>query len=379
MEFNRIRRHDRRNSSIEWCPPYPFRRHGYRKELLAHDSLLLQLSPADTSKNIGENFTAEPIKTDTLVSAPVVVPIPLEMPFTLSEPNALLLDYAEYAVDDEPWQPEDEILRIDAALRDRFGWDARNGRLCQPYAIPTGEKYEHILRLRFTINCETKVISPMLALERAEDCVVTLNGIRTESAVTGWYTDESIRTISLPSLKIGLNILEISVPVGRRLGAEWCYLLGGFGVRVAGGRTTVIALTRTLSFGDLTVQGLPFYGGNVTYHLKVNALGAIGVTASHFRSPLLAVDIDGSRAGIIAWAPYRLEVPVTPGEHSLNITVFGNRVNTFGCVHNCDKTHFFFSPESWRTEGAAWSREYQIKPFGILVSPMVTSWRHENE
>ncbi|MCL2571388.1 MAG: hypothetical protein FWE11_03215 [Defluviitaleaceae bacterium] len=335
----------------------------FEKDFYPHDSLLLYMKPSLGAEK------SEPLPKKTIQTA--YIQTPLAVPITLSEPNVLLLDYAQHAINDEPWQPEEEILRVDAALRKRFNWDARDGRLCQPYAIPVTEKYEHNLRLRFIINSDIHVATPKLALERAQDCKIILNNQPVEPVVIGWYTDESITTIALPSISPGENILELIVPIGRRLGAEWCYLLGDFGVQVAGAKTRIIAPVRELSFGDYTTQGLPFYGGNVTYHMKVTAQEMIKVTASHFRNPLLAVDVDGKRAGIIAWAPYSLEIPVSPGEHTVDITAFGNRINTFGSVHNCDKAHFFFGPESWRTTGLAWSREYQLKPTGILVSPII--------
>ena len=61
-----------------------------------------------------------------------------------------------------------------------------------------------------------------------------------------------------------------------------------------------------------------------------------------------------------------------PGEHLLSITSFGNRANTFGGLHNCDHTATWGGPNYWRTTGAAWAYEYQLKPSGILISPVVT-------
>ena len=43
------------------------------------------------------------------------------VPVSLSEPNVLLLDHAAYRLNDEEWQPAEEVLRIDNLLRQRLG------------------------------------------------------------------------------------------------------------------------------------------------------------------------------------------------------------------------------------------------------------------
>jgi hypothetical protein len=60
---------------------------------------------------------------------------------------------------------------------------------------------------------------------------------------------------------------------------------------------------------------------------------------------------------------------VEEGSHIIDITAFGNRVNGFGPVHNCDHTAVWVGPNSWRSMGSSWSYEYQLKPMGVLVAP----------
>ncbi len=350
-----------------------------------HDSVLLRLEPhtgqeapqnslapaaLPTSPGFVEDNGAAPVRMAPAGFRPVR--IPLECPVTLSEPNVLVLDWAEFAVDGGAFEPEQEILRADALLRERFGWERRDGRLCQPYAVKAGQKYEHDITFRFTIASEIGVQGAKLALERAVDCTVHLNGADVPMAIDGWYVDEDIHTVPLPPIQRGKNVLDVTVPIGQRVGAEACYLLGDFGVRVRGPKAELTEPVRSLCFGDYTGQGLPFYGGNVTYHLSLETKGHFAVTATNFRCPLIAVDVDGARAGVIAWSPYALHVPAAPGMHSVDITAFGNRFNTFGSIHNAD-VNFYFpgNPGAWRTRGSAWSREYRLKPAGILVSPVI--------
>ncbi|MFW6269004.1 MAG: hypothetical protein ACOC4G_02880, partial [Bacillota bacterium] len=82
--------------------------------------------------------------------------------------------------------------------------------------------------------------------------------------------------------------------------------------------------------------------------------------------------LNGKRKGEIALAPYRVNLgQFDQGQHVVDITAFGNRVNTFGTVHNCDHTHSWFGPDAWRTTGNKWAYEYQLKEMGILVQPTV--------
>ncbi|MDD2441603.1 MAG: hypothetical protein PHG76_05790 [Eubacteriales bacterium] len=55
--------------------------------------------------------------------------------------------------------------------------------------------------------------------------------------------------------------------------------------------------------------------------------------------------------------------------HELAITLFGNRVNTFGPVHNADRKMTWFGPNAWRTSGDAWSYSYQLKETGLIKAP----------
>ena len=68
----------------------------------------------------------------------------------------------------------------------------------------------------------------------------------------------------------GKNTLEVTVSIGKRTTVEWAYLLGEFGVQVFGKNSRIIKKPETIAFGDITVQGMPFYTGNITYHIPVS-------------------------------------------------------------------------------------------------------------
>lgn len=329
-----------------------------------HDSLLLHLEPGEV-KYEEKKLQDEGNNLETYIKDTV--------PVTLSEPNVLLLDIAEYSFDGGCWNDKEEILRIDNIFRTKLGYPSRRNAMAQPWTNKKVEEFSHTLSLRFKIESDITVAEPYLAMEHAEIAEIVLNGVKVNSKVEGWYVDECIKKVKLPEIPAGTSELILNIPFNQKVNVEWCYLLGDFGVKVSGSHAKITAPVRELAFGDWVNQGLPFYAGNVTYHCKtVTGEGELAVEVPQFRNPLLTVDMNGERKGAIAFAPYRVNLgKVKAGEHSIDITAYGNRVNTFGTVHNCNRSVTWFGPDAWRTTGTSWAYEYQLRPTGILIAPIL--------
>jgi hypothetical protein len=330
-----------------------------------HDSLLLCLEPGSPKLYL-EASAANSNSKEISLKDPVSI--------SLSEPNVLLLDMAEYSFDNGEWMQKEEVLRIDNQFRRKLGYPLRMDAMAQPWVNSKEEAFEHTLSLKFTINSEVEVKKPSLALENAENTTLIVNGAKIASKVDGWFVDECIKKVQLPTLPKGQSEIIMEIPFNSKTNVEWSYLLGDFGVKINGSHATIIEPVKNLSFGDWTNQGLPFYAGNVTYHCEVSCEnGELNIETPQFRNPLLSVSIDNRKAGQIAFAPYKLNLGlVDNGKHVVDITAFGNRVNTFGTLHNCNRTTTWFGPDSWRTTGNNWAYEYQLKPMGILIKPTTT-------
>ena len=334
-----------------------------RYAFYAYDSLLVELTPGRAEA--GEDAPAEKKFDYYALWHPVEI--------ALSEPNVLLLDTAQYAFDDEEnWRDEEELLRADDAFREELGYPLRKKEVAQPWVVPD-EPITHHLRLKFTVHSEMEIKAPQLALEKAESVEIAVNGCPVDNASVGWFVDESIKKVQLPDLPAGDSVIELTLPFGRRSNVEWCYLLGDFGVRVQGAEKTVIPPVRRLGFGDWTTQGLPFYCGNVTYKIPVRVeKDTLTIRVPQYRGSVLGMEMDGVRQGDMAYAPYEYTFTnLQPGEHEVGITVYGNRVNGFGCVHNCDDSTSWFGPDCWRSEGVRWCYEYRLRKSGLLVSPQI--------
>ncbi|MCK6487724.1 MAG: hypothetical protein L6R48_05175 [Planctomycetes bacterium] len=294
-------------------------------------------------------------------------PVPVE----LSEPNVLLLDQGEFRFDDGAWEPSEELLRIGNLLRARIGLPAVGGEMVQPWCAPRPPA-THRVSLRFRLDVREPVRGAHLALEHAGDSRLVLDGRTVDAAPDGHWVDAAIGTIPLPDLAVGTHVLEVTQPLGAATNLEWMYLLGDFSVTLAGRSAHLGAPVRTLSFGDWTTQGLPFYAGNVTYRCRFQAEGgALRLAVPRFRAPLLTVAVDGTRVGPLAFPPYALDLgSPKAGAHELAITAFGSRINSFGALHHADHHSVrWYGPHAWRTTGADWTYNYQLRPCGIMGAP----------
>ena len=336
-----------------------------KASLYDYDSLLLYF---------GEASEKACAKADSCICATPVV-LPDLVNYTLDEPNALLLDKAEFALDSAAYRPAQELLRLDNVLREELGWPSRRGAVAQPWVV-IEEKAAHTVSLRFTVNCDRAVSGTKLALEDADIAKIKVNGADVTAAPDGWYVDKSLGTVALPELKAGANLIEVTLPFGRRTNVEWCYLLGSFGVEVQGTYRVLTALPEFLGFADVTGQKLPHYTGNVTYEVPVESTGKnLRVTVPHYSGAAVRVALDDEPAGHIIYPPYQLDLgKVAPGKHTLKLTLLGNRENGFGPLHRADCTNSWVGPDAWRTTGAKWTESYWFTKMGILTAPWVEEY-----
>ena len=341
-----------------------------RRSMYDHDSLLLWLEPGCEA-----DASTQKMEADAPAKAEVTnICIPSRVEFSLSEPNVCVLDLAEYRFDDGAWQPEEEILRIDNQFREVLGYPLRMEAFAQPWVNDKEEAYEHTLSLRFNIEAEDDLTGLSLALENDEKTKIYVDGTEVENIHTGWYTDHSIYTVAFPDMTAGVHCLQVEIPYNSKVNIENMFLLGKFCVEVQGRCQILTAPKQRLAFGDITRQGYPFYGGNVTYNIPFTANGGeVVIHANMYRAPVMKVYLDGKFKDYLVFAPYEVNLGcVEAGEHVLNLEVFGNRVNTFGTLHNCNQTEDWFGPNAWRTTDDEWSYEYQILPTGILKAPVIT-------
>ena len=333
-------------------------------DLFAHDSLLLHLEPAEAG-SFHAQAEAQTVQTLRHLTQPV--------PFRLEEPNVLLLDQAEYALDGGPWQAKEELLRIDTLARGQFGYRKRTDSFPQPWLTGARNEKAHTIDLRFTVRSAAAFDHAALAFEGDADVQITWNGQAVTTAPNGYYVDPAIHRVELGALNAGENHLELHIPFGENTALEWCYLLGEFGVRVFGSTTLLEALPEKIGFGDYAAQDLPFYGGNLCYQMAFETPACQAVLEiPEYAAPLLGIEIDGGPEQPLFAAPYQLPLgTLTAGTHHVTLRCYGSRINTFGQLHNCNRRERYFGPLTWRTDAERWSYEYQLHACGVLTAPIL--------
>ena len=338
--------------------------------LYAEDSLLLHLEPLDEetafSQAADKKAGLQPVSVQPATAGGKLLVLDQPRRFMLSEPNALVLDYAQCSLDDSPFGPRTEILRLDNQLREKLGLALRQEASIQPWCLPE-ESPSHHVRLRYEFHSDIFLEGCWLAMEHPENAAILLNGMEV-TREDGWYVDWFLHKLELPAIQKGKNLLEISLPFGSRTNLECLYILGNFGVELGQGNK-LIPFPKEIGFGDITRQRLPFYTGNVTYESSFGVFeaGEVTITVPYFSNPVLEVFVDGKSRGLIAYQPHRIRIPrLEAGVHRLGICAYGNRFNGFGTLHNSDEEFKWYGPDSYRTQGTQWTENYLVRPMGIL-------------
>lgn len=337
-------------------------------QLYAYDSILLRFDPV--KEDLALNSSASFCNNNAMVLSQRIR-LPEYCEISLSEPNVLLLDVADCLCDGVPFIQEEEILRIDTALRQKFDMLSRVNDIIQPYTMANVPWDEHQISLQYKINTDINIEGAHLALESPDECRIFLNELEIPSIADGWFVDECIKKVPIPMIPKGQNHLEILRGFNVKTNLEACYLLGDFGVSLNGRYAKCTSGVPSAAYGDLTGQGFPFYAGNVTYRFNMElSQGSYCLQPFEFSAPLLSVSMDGRLLKDVFIPPYKLNFTVEEsGSHCFEITVYGNRYNCFAAVHNTMKSFKWYGTIAWRTEENAFSYQYRLKPFGILSTP----------
>ncbi len=207
-----------------------------------------------------------------------IVPLAEHLGYRLGEPNVLLLDVADVTVNGES-KGKMELRRLAEFLENAYGLPPKEG--IRPYykkeILEWNDKQPICdLSCKFTFEVKRKSSKMRLVIERPDCFDIYLNGRKVPLSYDGAFPDSETEKINLPSTYFaeGKNELVLVCKYGDRVPLEPIYLLGMFGVY---GRTgedgydfyTIDELPATLAVGDVTEQGLPFYGGKIYYFLPL--------------------------------------------------------------------------------------------------------------
>ncbi|MBE7011806.1 MAG: hypothetical protein E7415_03945 [Ruminococcaceae bacterium] len=329
-----------------------------------NNSLLVRL---EETENMSENG-----KTEALGELLEKMYVPKTV-VTREEMNVVLLDECEFKLDDGEFEPEEEIMRIDNICRDRLSIPKRTETTVQPWVMKE-EEVKHSLTMRFKLESAIDYEGAYLAIEHPEEAEIWFNDEKINPQVEGYFTDKSIKTIKLPIIKKGENVLIVKIPFAERKNPEWMYILGEFDVKLIGKYKKIVPIDNEKGFGSVTGQGMPFYGGSLIYESEFETKndGAAYIKCEGFRGPVIRAFVDNEDAGVIAIQPYTVKVnSLKAGKHKLKLILYGNRHNSFGSLHHTNFDDYWNGAIQWHTPDGMWSYEHNLKEFGILHAPMI--------
>ena len=350
------------------------------------DSLLLRLTPGADSDSLSGSasvlngsYGISMSEEFSLAGRPeneTILPPPEKI--ILHEENVCVLDKAEWTTNEEPIQPAEDMLRVGVLAKQRLGISTATVTGAQPWILPP-EKAEHTVTVRTQVFSEIELPEVFLAMENPEVSTVLFNGQPVDPGdARGWFADESIVRIKVGPLLKGINTVEVRKPLTASTCTENILLLGAFGVRVTGTKVTLTDPPVSLEYGDWTQQGLPFYSGPLTYRYTLEGGRDLKLRLGLFSAPCVTAELDGKRIANLSLSPSEADLGhLSEGPHTLDITVYASRINTFGALHLNDAATIWFGPDSWRTSGPRWTDLYRLKPSGLLSEPRLFTVTNE--
>ena len=327
-------------------------------ECYSQSSILLRLEPGKS------DVTAEPASQYGDVEY-----LNDDMEIILDEPNVCVLDLAEWRIDDGEWQEKEEVLRLCVKAKEILGMSTDSIHGVQPWVMGRPIP-EHTITTKMTFISDVEVENAMLALEDIGDSEIIFNGNKIEKLSQGYYVDFSIKKVNIGTIRKGENTVIVTKPFTVVSNVENMFILGNFGVKVAGTSVKITEPANKIHFGDITHQGLPFYGGVMTYRFKINGGKNTRFCLGLFSAPCVCAELDGKRIANLSLSPYSVDLgTLSEGEHILDLVVSLSRINTFGTLHMCDGKRQWFGPDGWYTEDEDWTYVYQLRKAGLLTAP----------
>lgn len=293
--------------------------------------------------------------------------------YYLHEPNVCVLDFADVFIDGNEWKRHCEILRADKAIREKFGLHPRGGNMLQPWFVGETEQLAVCsLKLKFQFHIVDFPKYLKLAVETPEKFRILVNGQDALKPVEGDYWVDScfsIFSIDPNALKCGQNIITMECDFRHNVDLEAIYLLGDFGVTLDGSFATLTQLPDTISMGDLTAQGFPFYGAGISYFVDAPVVQPgqnVQVVANDFEAACILVK-NGKQEKLIWSQPYRTEITELLGNgEKLELQYILTRRNTFGPLHYAGGRAPAYDSGTFMADGELFLDDaYSILPQGM--------------
>ncbi|MCS7120078.1 MAG: glycosyl hydrolase [Candidatus Bathyarchaeota archaeon] len=300
--------------------------------------------------------------------------------FVRLDPNVLVLDKCEYSLDGEEWRESTPIWKIRKEIWKKSGLERYDG--IQPWVLNKMKVAPKpvTVNLRAHFKSEIQGKRTFLVIERASLWTLTVNGFHVSTNVSDWHWDKQFNKIEITdNVRTGENIIELSCKFDIDVPIEDIYLIGDFAVKKVTETDYIITdEPKTLTSGDWTQQGYPFYSGIMRYKAKfqidqqLKNDGKVYIRLPDAKGSLFLVHINGKGPYPICWQPLECDITdgIKEGENEILIDVVSTLRNTFGPLHNKLGDIFWVRPASF-TDEANWTDSYQIVPYGLIKGAQV--------
>ncbi|MDR1879481.1 MAG: hypothetical protein LBQ78_00935 [Tannerellaceae bacterium] len=225
----------------------------------------------------------------------------------------------------------------------------------------------------FTVNEAFDYSSIQLVAERPGLFTVKVNGETVTPTPDQWFLDRSFGVYAIGGqVRKGVNTVELSVsPMSIFAELEPVYLLGDFSVVPEQKGWSVSAPVEHLTLGSWKEQKQPFYSWSVSYSKPYNITGLKGtysVQLGKWNGTVAEVHVNGTKAGIIAYAPWQLDVTpyLKEGANQIDIQVIGSLKNLLG-PHYGNPSPGLASPWHWKSvKEPIPASQYQLIDYGLI-------------
>ncbi|MEK6794762.1 MAG: glycosyl hydrolase [Spirochaetota bacterium] len=218
---------------------------------------------------------------------------------------------------------------------------------------------------------------------------ISLNGTAIKPDGKLWHNDPAFRTVDISkAVAKGENVLRIE---GKKLNnitrtachrrvkedefpynnneVEAVYIIGDFGVDNWENRKFSIAKKPPVSMNDITSAGFPFYAGSVSCTAKASFKkkpAEAYIELSDVHTPSAEIRVNGKKAGVLLWQPYRLDVTklLKTGVNSIEVIFTTDLQNLMGPNTMPNGLPKGVGPGSFREEHV-WSEELLLLRRGI--------------
>jgi len=356
--------------------PSVFIRHG-REHVLASlhvnptESVLIRVLPTEDGGHSLKKLSRQRPERSMRTGPPRISP---------SSHNVLPLDYCDvkyFGIEEKginTWRANWNIWQAHGF--ERPAWDNAvqfRKRIIERNTFGAGTGFD--ATFRFTVSKGVDLASLDLAVECPELYRVSLNGKRVDFKRGKRWIDPHLKSARIGrSARTGVNEVHlIGRPFDVRMELENTFIRGNFSVEAARSGFK-IAPHRDVRLGSWSRQGYPFYSERVHYDSTVNIPRTdkrIILQLPSWKGGSAAVEVDGKRAGSIAWAPYELDLTefLSPGNHVLRIAVAGTPKNLFGPFHDPARSRNTAWPQLWSKfpeHGPPPGRKYDLEEYGLL-------------